>query len=538
VSREVEQGLACFQRRAWKAAHHHLCAADRAGALGPAELERLATTAYLLGRDDEHLGALERAHAGYLAAGQPARAVRCAFWLGLTLMFAGQIGPATGWLARAQRILEQGPETVEQGYLLIPLAQRHAGAGELGPAFETAARAAAIGEAAGELELVAMARHLQGRIRLGQGRVADGLALLDEAMVGVGAGELPPVTTGLIYCSVIDGCLEVYALDRARQWTAGLARWCGDQPDLVAFTGTCLAHRAEVLQLQGAWAEALAEARRACGQLSRLRARSSTALAWYQRGELHRLRGEHAEAEEAYAAASRSGRDPQPGLALLRLAEGRSAAARGGIRRALEATRQDVQRPRLLAACCEIALACDAPDEADRACDELEDIARRLDTAALHAMAAQARGAIQLAGDDPRAALQRLQQAWQAWQEIGAPYPEARVRGLRGLCCRRLGDDDGAVLELRAAHATFEALGATTDAARVAALLTPAPALLPARELAVLRLLASGKTNRAIATALGLSTRTIDRHVSNIFTKLDVPSRAAATAYAYEHDLL
>ena len=540
----LEQGRECYRRRSWAEAYRALLLADSTAALDGADLELLAMAAYLIGRDPEYLAALERAHDAHLAAGGAGlRAARCAFWLGLRLLLRGETGHAVGWLARAQRLVDREQrECVEQGYLLLPLAQEQADAGELDAAHSTAARAAAIGERFGEPDLIACARHLQGRALLQRGQVPQGLALLDEAMVAVTAGKLSPLVTGLIYCSVIEGCQEVYALERAREWTAALARWCAEQPELVAFTGLCLVHRAEIMQMNGAWGDAIVEARRAQERCQLAGNRQAAAAAFYQNAEVHRLRGEFAAAEEAYRAASQWGWDPQPGFALLRMAQGRCDAALAAIRRAAGEATGRVQRLKLLPALVEIALSAGELEEARGACRELEDGAHGYGTAVMSAISAHARGALELAAGDARAALVSLRTAWEAWQRVEAPYAAARTRALMGLACRALGDEDGGELELSAARAVFERLGAAPDLERLHALArgaAPAPAhRLTPRELQVLRMVAAGKSNKAVAAELSLSERTIERHVSNIFTKLDVASRSAATAYAHQNKLV
>ena len=540
---ELERGRKCYAQRRWADAYDSLARADQATPLVGKDLERLAMAAYLAGRDEDYMSALERAHQAYLDAGEGVRAVRCAFWLGLRLLLRGETGRATGWLARAQRLLERETrECAEWGYLLLPLVEQQLAAGDCEAAYATAARAAEIGECWEDPDLIACARHQQGRIRLQQGQVERGLALLDEVMVAVTAAELSPLVTGLMYCSVIRACQEVYAFGRAGEWTAALARWCEEQPEMVAFTGICRVHRAEIMQLRGAWQDAIEEAQRARERSQGVDPQAAAA-ACYQQAEVHRLRGEFAAAEEAYRSASQWGLEPQPGLALMRAAQGRDAAAAAGIRRCVSATTHRLQRARLLPAYVEIMLAVGDIQEARRASSELEDIAEAFATDVLRAMAAQARGAIDLAEGDTRAALAPLRRALEVWRQVEAPYEAARVRVLMGLACRSLGDDEAAELELGAARAVFEQLGAGPSLARTHALATEAPpdhdhhGLTP-RELQVLRLVATGKTNKAIATELFLSERTIDRHVSNIFAKLDVPSRAAATAYAYEHKLI
>ena len=543
ASGELARGRQCCEKRAWADAFRSLSRADEQAPLGVEDLELLAMSAYLIGQDDDFLRALERAHNAYLNAGETTRAARGAFWLGLNLLFQGETGRATGWLARARRLLEgEDPDCAEQGYLLLPVVERHLGAADWETAYKSAARAAELGDRHGETDLVACARHLQGRALIGQGRVEDGLALLDEAMIAVTSGYLSPLMTGLIYCSVIDACQQVYALARAWEWTAALTRWCDAQPQMVAFTGTCLVHRAEIMKLHGAWPDAIAEARRACEPRSQVIEQHPPAAAFYEQAEVRRLQGEFREAEEAYRNASRRGCEPQPGLALLRLAQGRADAAAAAIRRVMGATTDQLRRTKLLPAYVEIMLSVGDIEAARGAARELANIAGSFDTEVLGAMAAHARGAVELAQGDARAALGSLRRAFEAWRRVEAPYEAARARVLAGQACRALGDDEGAGLELDAARATFEQLGAAPDLASIETLIKGAPSGSPhgltPRQLQVLRLIAAGKTNKAIAAELFVSAKTVDRHVSNIFNKLDVPSRAAATAYAYEHKLI
>jgi DNA-binding CsgD family transcriptional regulator/TolA-binding protein len=539
---QLECGREHYELRAWADAYNALSLADQETPLGAEDLERLALAAYLIGRDEDYLRTLERAFSAHVNAGESARAARCAFWLGFRLMMRGEMGRATGWFARAQRLLDRDArECAERGYLLTPVVEQYLESGDYEAAYAAAAEAAAIGERCGDPDLIACARHQQGRARLQQAQVQAGLALLDETMVMVTAGELSPLVTGLMYCSVIQACQEVYAIDRSREWTAALAQWCDGQPDMVAFAGVCQVHRAEIMQLQGAWPDAIEAARRACARSQGID-RRATAAAFYQQAEVHRLKGEFAAAEEAYRSASDFGLEPQPGLALLRVAQGRTDAAASALRRIAGTTVDRLKRMSLLPAYIEIMLAAGAVQDARNACRELEDIARCFDTEVPGAMAGQARGAVQLGEGDAQAALGSLRYAFEVWQRIEAPYAAARARVLIGLACRALGDEDGAGLEIDAAKSVFERLGAAPDLARIALLTKGTPAgdthgLTP-RELQVLRLVAAGKTNAAVAVELFLSERTVERHLSNIFTKLDLSTRTAATAWAYERGLI
>jgi DNA-binding CsgD family transcriptional regulator/tetratricopeptide (TPR) repeat protein len=530
-------------RYAWTDSYERLSAADRERPLDPGDLEQLAAAAYLIGRDDEAVALWTRAHQGFITRGQQERAARSAFWLAFGLLHKGDHARGAGWVARARRLLDDsGRECVERGYLLLPAGMERIGAGDLQRAHACFCEAADVAERFADADLTVLARHSRGRVLIRMGETAAGVALLDEAMAAVEAGDVSPIAAGDVYCSVIEGCLEIFDVRRAREWTAVLAAWCESQPDLVPYRGQCCFRRAEILQLQGAWSEALDQARQACQWLTRPPGAPAAGAAFYQRGELHRLRGERLEAEAAYRRAHQLGRSPQPGLALLRLAEGRTAAAALSIRRAVDEAHSRAHRIRLLPAAVDIMLAAGDPQTASAAAGELQDIARDLGAPLLHAVAAQARAAVLLAQDEFREAADWLRQAWTHWQELDVPYEAARVRVLIWLACRGLGDEDGGQLELDAARTAFEQLGARSDLARLDALTGARPSGttsgLTRRERQVLRLVAAGATNKAIGEELSISGRTVERHVSNIFDKLGVSSRAAATAAAYERQLL
>ena len=430
---ELERGRGSYARRAWKDAYDSLAGADRAVGLGAADLELLATSAYMLGRDDEHASGLERAHHAHAEAGATLPAARCALWLGITLMLRREMGRATGWFGRAQRLVEREQrDCVERGWLLVPLVEQHLFLGDFGAAYDAAGSAAAIAERFGDGDLLALAVHKQGYALVKQGRLDEGLGLLDEAMVAVTAGELTPIVTGLVYCSVIAGCQEVHAVRRADEWTNALTQWCEQQPDIVAFTGRCLVHRAEIMKLRGAWPEALEEARQAGRRFAQGGNRAGAADAHYQEGEVHRLRGAFAAAEEAYREASRCGAEPQPGLALLRLAQGNGDAAAAAIRRALGETDDRLERTRLLPAQVAIALAIGEVGEAGSACRELAELSAGAEGGMLGAMAAHARGAVELAAGDAPRRWSRCGTPGASWQELGVPYEAARARAAGG----------------------------------------------------------------------------------------------------------
>jgi DNA-binding CsgD family transcriptional regulator len=535
---ELARARDAYAGRSWLAAFEAFSRADAENSLDAPDLQLLATCAYMLGREEEWVAAHERAHRAYLDAGEIEQAARAAFWIGLSFALKGEIGPASGWFGRAQRLLDgRHADSVERGFLLIPQAIGMLDAGEFAASESAAAEALVLADRFGSRDLFAIAVLTQGQALAFGGRVSEGLALLDEAMVAVTTEDLSPVVAGIVYCGVILSCQEVFEVRRAREWTTALDRWCRQQPDLVAFTGRCLVHRAEVLQMGGSWSEALEEARRACRRFAETQS-PVAGVALYREAELHRLRGEFDEAEEDYRAASAAGWEPQPGLAQLRLAQGQGQAALVAIRRADAELREPLKRATLLPAHVEIALAAGEIEAARSACHELSKVATGYASSMLSAMAAYARGAIALADDDPKAALGDLREAQRLWRELDAPYEVARTRALLAAVCSRLGDDESAALEREAARETFRRLGAAPDLARL-----PQPADhetygLSRRELEVLRLVARGQSNREIAAGLVLSEHTVARHLQNIYGKLRLPSRAAATAFAFEHDLV
>jgi DNA-binding CsgD family transcriptional regulator/tetratricopeptide (TPR) repeat protein len=536
----LERGRESFRRRTWRDAHTQLAEADRDTHLGIDDLERLAVAAYLAGEDAVSTDVWARAYQECVRAKDPARAVRCGFWLVIGLMLRGELAPAAGWLARGQRLAGDVEGRAEEGCLLLGDAVQLMFAGEAERANGMYSRAAEIGVRFRDPDVTAMARLGEGQTAIMLGRTAEGLTLLDESMVAVTADEASAIMTGLVYCAVIETCQETFDVRRAREWTTALSRWCESQPELVPYRGQCLVHRAEILELQGDWPDAIDEAQRACERLAEP-PHPAVGRAFYRRGELHRLRGEYDAADRSYREASQYGQPPHPGLALLRYAQGQIDSAATAIRQALNEAQDRVTRSSLLGACVEIALAGNNVQAARTAADELAGIAAEFGAPLLDALSDHAAGAVLFAERDPAAALEPLRRACTRLQELDAPYDVARVRVHIGLAYRTLGDVDTAGMELDAARAAFERLGAAPDLARVEELTGTAArdtagGLTP-REVEVLRLVATGKTNRAVAAELFLSEKTVARHVSNIFTKLGVSSRSAATAYAYQHDL-
>jgi ATP/maltotriose-dependent transcriptional regulator MalT len=402
-------------------------------------------------------------------------------------------------------------------------------------------QAVELGARFGNPDVLALARHGQGRALLVQNQRTEGFAILDEVMVSVTCGEVHPIISGIVYCSVLSACHDLFDMHRAKGWTAALTAWCDAHPD-VLFRGECLVRRSEMLQLEGAWDEALAEAEQACARLHPGSPARDTGTSPYRAAELYRLRGEFQKADDFYRRASQAGRNPQPGLALLRLAQGQVEAADVAIRRELQERRSPAVRAELLRAAVPILLAGKDIPAASEAADELARVATRVDAPFLRASSAAALAAVALANGEVRTAVGLLRDACVIWRDLDAPYEIARVRELTGIAYRQMGDEEGARLEFEAAADTFERLGAKPDAQRVASIPTASSAdaqgPLTGREVEVLRLIAAGKTNRGIADDLSISEKTVARHVSNILTKLDLPSRAAATAYAYSNKLL
>lgn len=543
----LERGRELLRQKAWTAAFAELSMADKEAPLGAQDLLSLALVAHLLGREAENASLLARAHQAFQGEGDVRSAVRCAFWLGFSAMLNGDMAQASGWLARARRLLddcaEQVPEgCVEEGYLLLPVGYRsvHAGEGEI--AHTAFSEAAAIGERYGDKDLIALARQGQGRALIRKGEIARGMALLDEVMVGVTANEVSPNVAGGVYCSVIEACGEIFDIRRAQEWTTALDEWCSSHPDIVPYRGHCQIRRAEILQLRGRWAEALEAAHQACDEMSKSKLSSTARSAFYRLGEIHRLRGDFEDAEVAYRQASQLGKTQQPGLALLLVAQGQTDAALAVVRNLLQTVKDQSPRSIVLEIGVEVYLASGDIAGARSCADELADLAKLIDAPLLHAISSRATGEVLIAEHQPALAQEMLRRSLIFWREVDAPYEAARVRVLLGDACREQGDQTSAELEFDSARAVFQQLGAKANLARLVGVKRePQRALespLTAREIEVLALVATGKTNRAIANKLFISEKTVARHVSNIFVKLDLSSRAAATAYAYKHKLV
>jgi ATP/maltotriose-dependent transcriptional regulator MalT len=537
----LEAARAAFSAMRWTEAIERFTEAEQAAALEAADLERLAVAAYLAGHGQTWVQAMTRAHTVLAERGQRARASRCAFWIAFGYLNEGEGALGGGWLGRAQRLIDEGDlDCVERGYLLLPAAIEGCERDPSG-SLVSFRLAAEIAERFGDRDLGALAQHGQAWCLILQGDRAGGMALLDEVLVSLVSRELSPIVIGDIYCGAVDACRQTFDLRRARAWTAELTRWCEDQPDLVPFRGQCLVYRSGVLQASGAWADAMREARDACTRLSTPTAHPALGAASYQLAELHRLRGEFDEAERWYRQAADHGHSAQPGFALLRLAQGDSEAAAAAIRRVVAEAGDRLTRTMALPAAVEISIAAGDLAGARAAADELAILCSGAESALLEATCAYSAGSVMLAEGDVAGSLAELRRAASTCRDLGAVYEEGRARLKIGQCCESLGDREGAELEWHAARVVFERLGARPDLAKVDARGTgrsEAQYGLSARELEVLRLVARGKTNRAIGEELVISEKTVARHLSNIFAKIGVQTRAAATAYAYDRGLI
>lgn len=539
VVEELLRAREAFDRRDWLAAYEGLSAAG-SDALLAADFADLATAAFLVGRHNDCIQALQRAHQAHLEAGDQPAAVRCAFWLAMTLMDRGEVAVASGWISRADRLLEAFEEdTVEHGYLLFFRMLRHILGGDPVTGLDEAAALTSYGRRFGDADLIATGLMSQGRCLLYLGRVPEGIRLLDEAMVGVTTGEVSPVFAGHTYCSLIEACQEISDFGRVAQWTTALTTWCSGQVGLVPFTGQCAVHRGQVMRVRGALAAAVDEFDGAVARYVAAGTPAAAGLAYAEKGAVLTVRGELDAAEEAFRRAVDLGHDPQPAHALLHLARDRTDAATAAVRRLLGEPRDPIHRSQLLPGAIEVLLAGDDLAGARPLVDELVAVADAFESSSLRAMAGHAAGALALAEDRPGDALAALRPALHRWRELGWPYETARTQVVVGRALRALGDEESAAAELGGAARALAAIGARPAAEEAERLLSPGPLPggLTAREAEVLRLVAAGRSNPQIASELFLSEKTVARHLSNIFAKLDVTSRTAAAAYAFEHGL-
>ncbi|WP_322938577.1 helix-turn-helix transcriptional regulator [Nocardioides bizhenqiangii] len=539
VVEELLRAREAFDRRDWVAAYEGLSAAG-SDALLAADFADLATAAFLVGRHNDCIQALQRAYQAHLDAGDQQAAVRCAFWLAMTLMDRGEVAVANGWISRADRLLETFEEdTVEHGYFLFFRMLGHILGGDPVTALDEAVTLTSYGRRFANGDLLATGLMCQGRCLLYLARVPEGVRLLDEAMVGVTTGEVSPVFAGQTYCSSIEACQEISDFGRVAQWTTALTTWCSSQVGLVPFTGQCAVHRGQVMRVRGAFDEAIAELDGAIARYVASGTPGAAGLAYAEKGGLLRIRGEYDAAEAAFEQAIGFGHDPQPAQALLSLDRGRTQAACAAVRRLLGEPRDPIHRSQLLPGAIEVLLAGNELETARPLVAELVEVGEAFESSSLSAMAGHAVGALALADGRPADALAPLRTALQQWRELDWPYETARTQVLLGRALRGVGDEESAAAEMGSAARSLAALGAGPEAQAVEQLLAPGPLPggLTAREAEVLRLVATGLSNPEIAAALFLSEKTVARHLSNIFTKLDVTSRTAAAAYAFDHGL-
>lgn len=533
-----------LQQKNWTAIYEQLAQGLPNGVLEPDALEELAQAAYLTGRDAASYQAMEDAHQNYLQQKKINRAARCAFWLGLMFINAGEKAKASGWMGRGKRLLADPaiPASAEHGLFIVPVALETLASGDAARALTLFEQAMAIGKQFSDIDLIVLGRLGQGQAMTRLGNVSKGLRLLDEAMITVDADEVFPVIRGIVYCAVIETCRRCWDIRRAQEWTSTLIQWCDAQPDIVPFKGQCLVRKAEVMQLHGEWNKALEEADVACQLLTRHKGEPAAGEAYYRKAELYRLLGNYNAAEEEYRSAAIWGKVPQPGMALMRLAQGEHDAAATAIRNALTDTSDPRKRAELLPAAVSILLASKQADEALDACNELQRIAEAFDAAYLHGISLHCQAAVLIEQGEVQQALTNLNKAFRIWNALHLPYETALTRELRGLTYRELNDKDNADLDWAAAKWIVEQLHAGPDRERIDRLLKGKKIHpnhgLTLREVQVLRLVADGQTNKNIGNDLFISERTVDRHVSNIFNKLGVSSRAAATSLAIKNKIL
>lgn len=541
LTEDLVAARSAYAAHRWADARAGFLTARALGPLSADDMSALAEATWWEGAIDESLSACEEAYRLYLHGEEPLHrpAAMLAMDIGLSWYLRGEEAMGSGWLSRAHRLLEDQPECVEQGYLQSLQIDEALAHGDVTAAIEMARAVVTIATKYGDETLTAYALVGEGIAMIRQGRVGDGLAVLDEAMLPVVAGRVRPTFAGSIYCQLMSVCHDLADMRRAQQWTDATARWCEGFSDAVMFLGICRAHRAQLLQIRGRWAEAEEEIERVCVELAEMNV-VAIGLAIYELAEVRRLRGDLTGAEAAYAEAHRHGRDPQPGLALLWLAQGRHDVALEALR-AVESSAPDrLARTRLWEALVDVALAAGDLATARKASDDLYAAAATYASSGLVAAATMARGQVRLAEGDAAGAVESLQDALRRWQDLGAPYRVARVRVLLARALGSQGSEQAAAMELDAARAAFAQLGVADPEPAGGPERSPAPLPggLTAREAEVLGLVARGMTNREVAAALVLSEKTVARHLANLYPKLGVATRTAAAAFAHDHGLV
>jgi len=536
-SSALDTARAAAADRRWADAYERLAGIDATDGLGASDLDLLGTVALLRGEPQASVDVLTRAYEAHLAGGDTAGAARSAGWLALYLIELGDFTRSVAWAARAMRLVNAVAEPgALAGFVQLAPAVAQLGSGNPSEARQKFEEVLAIAELYGDRELAAITMIGLGKSLIEVDAIAEGFACYDALMGSVASGELEPVPEGVVTCAVISDAVMAFDLERATRWMNVLDRWCRDQPEVITFSGQRHALQAGLMLIRGAWAEASTAAELA---LSRFRAGDYRAVygAPYQHAELARLRGAFHSAEESYRRAGESGWEPQPGLALLHLAVGRVQAAQDEIRRSVAGS-DPFTRRYLLPAVVEIELAAGDVEAARRAVDELHATSPTR-TPMLAATITSAEARVLLADGDASAALGAAREAVGAWHGLGATYEAARSRVAAGRALLELGDRDAALTEFTRARDIFAGLGAEPALTELDGLMGDrrAGGLTP-REMEVLRLVSTGLTNRAIGVRLSLSEKTVARHLSNIFGKLGLSTRAAATAYAYENGLV
>ncbi|WP_426322722.1 LuxR C-terminal-related transcriptional regulator [Microbacterium sp. E-13] len=522
----------------WAAALELLSRADARGELAASDLDLLGKVTLLRGEPRASVDALTRAYSAHLATADAAGAVGSAGWLALEMIELGDFTNSVAWAARAMRIVNGMPRPgALAGFARLAPAVGQLGSGNPADAAQRFREILAIADAHDDRELAANARLGLGKSLIEIGEIGDGFACFDWCMTAIAAGDITPVVTGTLACAMISDALLAFDLERATAWTAVLDRWCSAQPELITFSGQCQALKAALLLIRGAWGEASTAAELA---LSRFRAGDYRAVwgAPYQLAELGRLRGAFHSAEESYRRAAESGWEAEPGVSLLHLAAGRTQRAQEEIRRSV-AGADPFTRCFLLPALIEIEVAAGDAAAARRGLDELSAGRRAARTPMLDAIVEAAEARVLIAEGQSDAAVTPGRSAVDLWTRLDARYEAARCRVLVGRALHSTGEGAEAAAQFDTARAVFRSLGAdpalaeldAVTAGRRSAALTP-------RELEVLRLVSTGLTNRAVGAKLSLSEKTVARHLANIFGKLGLSTRAAATAYAYENGLV